>query len=367
MKENNFRKKIFKKGLVNWYEKIDPKRQLDKVPEAYFEAIGALDPEEILDYIEKIKLLSDICENPSSIMTVGVGSGIEMHALSILYPEAKICGLDVSPVAIAHAKKYLNNAGVNINKVNFFEVNASNPSDMKLKQNFDAIVMSSVLHEIFSYSKVGIEALNTSVVNVLNLLNTDGYILIRDFMPVEYGEKIILNFKNERAKRFYKYFSENYRRFKTWSLEYKKEMEDSEASRGIFPIIYEDLEVEIEPREAAEYLLHYRNYLDHINRGIISEGDLSWKELDEVYLIPVGLSTKKHKPETTINKLFQNIASIYNVNIEMSHPKIKSRPKTAKFLRMEVDIFELLTKKHITDEFLLRITSKFEIILRKKN
>lgn len=361
-------------GRNNW-EKVegdfDPQNQLDRVPAEYFEAIGSSAPEEIISFRRKMKPLVEVLPFPKSIATIGVGSGIELQALSQLYSDSNpvFYGIDVSGKAITAARRHLELSQTNLEQIKFVHKNAAAPDGVGL-ENVDAFILSSVLHEIFSYTKDGRGTIENSLSNIFTSLQPEGLLFIRDFASPIRNETVNLHFKNEAAADFYRYFSRNFRRFMSWEDGDREIMQTAKRPFHDYPIPANGSNiVALDSMQAAEMMLHFRNYIDHINRGMIQPGDVDWKELDEVYILPnikseanvLGGLVSEDIPQLLIDYAKQK-----GVELELEHYQRTFRPQTASYLSEHFGVSkEGDLNQDNTRAFLLNATSKFEVICRK--
>ncbi len=113
----------------------------------------------------KLKILKHFPENPKSILDFGCGSGMLTSALSDLFPSAFVLGYDCEPKMVEVAED------------NF--PHCSFTCSMPISKKWDVIVLSSVLHEIFSYD-YGMDAVVEFMSNMYNLLNDGGRIVVRE-------------------------------------------------------------------------------------------------------------------------------------------------------------------------------------------
>ena len=155
-------------------------------------------------------------------------------------------------------------------------------------KKIDAIVMSAVLHEVYSYVEDGKNVWEKAILEAFSTLAEGGVLLIRDFAAPAINEQVEISFLNDDVKNFYNYFRINFRTFKTWDRNESEKIRDKRVSvLEDFPEILENQNsTNLSFGFAAEMMLHYKNYLADLNSGAISSFPDSWKEIDERYFIP---------------------------------------------------------------------------------
>ena len=149
------------------------KVNLVHLEERYFDRMASSlgDKTRLLRYLPEIIDTS----NPPHILDVGAGSGDFSHALSLL--GYKVTALDVSEEAIERIK--FNYADVDTMKA------LANESHLLGENKYDAIVCSSILHEVFSYGdnfhKAGhYSSIPRALDSFRHALKADGVLIIRD-------------------------------------------------------------------------------------------------------------------------------------------------------------------------------------------
>lgn len=310
---------------------------LNNVSDSYFDTIGSFDEKKNFFNFKKLNPLTSRLKNPKKILSVGIGSGIELFYLNNKYRNIeKIYGIDISRKSILFCKKKL----VRFKKISLLEKDIVNLGKGDFKDSVDAIIMSSVMHEIFSFSG-GKKSILKSLHNSIKILKKGGYLFIRDFsVPILENEAIELNFKSKSFLQFYLYFSKNYRKgFK-------------EEKTKFFPIPIQN-RVLLNVNDAAEMFLHYKNYKDHISKDIIKPFSKNWKEIKEIYqFIPeLGYSNFLQFVQNNLN----NVTIIY-------YNEYTSSYRLNEYSEDEVIITQ--DNKNITKNFFRRINSKFEIIIK---
>ena len=80
----------------------------------YFDAINPDTPESLQEALDKLSPLLRHMPKPRNVVSVGVGSGEEMHAAINMYAGGSVVvhGLDVSPSALTHSHEHLAKYGL---------------------------------------------------------------------------------------------------------------------------------------------------------------------------------------------------------------------------------------------------------------
>jgi SAM-dependent methyltransferase len=150
---------------------------------------------------EKEKLMPYVKEG--SILEIGCGAGAVLELLSKNFPKSAITGIDNSEqmLSAATGRKY-SNSNVSIIQGDALNRQFENGS-------IDTIILSSVLHEIYSYNNYQIDALEKALSNACEMLAPGGRIIIRDgIMPAP--QTFYLKFGNDETKASFKKFAEDF-------------------------------------------------------------------------------------------------------------------------------------------------------------
>jgi len=149
------------------------------------------------------------------ILDVGCGSGVMLKALENENQNAILTGIDLNIDAINIVKEYNNNW--NLYHMDFMDIE---------NEKYDAIIFSSILHEISSYNKdlnkrfTEIPILE-SFIKSYDLLDNNGLLIIRDGLlsPVEERDKKrIVSFTKEEDGIWIYRFQKDYKGFDNISV-----------------------------------------------------------------------------------------------------------------------------------------------------
>lgn len=135
---------------------------------------------------------------------VGSGGGVLLDLLEERYPKKRIIGTDISDNVLQVLEKKKKEEG------HAWTVRRHNFAEEPFPEKVDAILFSSILHEIFSYTETEngrfeIETVKTALQNAYDSLNPGGRIIIRDGVksPVD-GSVIEVRFKDPEGMEFFR-------------------------------------------------------------------------------------------------------------------------------------------------------------------
>lgn len=348
---------------------IESARQhLDNVSDQYFEAINKYTEQEFLNFVKKLEPLSEFMQNPHSVVSIGVGGGIELRVLYELFKEknTEIIGVDLSRKAIASAQNYLKEHNTQVSLIQ------SSAVEMPFKYNsshIDGIVLSAVMHEIYSYVEDGKTAWIKAVQEAFMVLSDDGVLLLRDFAGPETNDQVEISFLNQESKDFYNYFIERFRTFDTWSGDEVKKIKDKRNKHNNYSLLSENqMSATLPFGMAAELMIHHRNYVSDFKNGIIKAFPNDWKEIDERYFVPDPdlsilsvMNPEKYKEKVLLhanNELKQD-----GYKLECLRSKIIARPDTVNEIKK---YFSVKHENKTQEELLGQITSKMELVFKKQ-
>lgn len=118
------------------------------------------------------------------ILDIGCARGFGSYQLALLNPRLHVVGLDYDADYIAEA-----NTKYKLSNLTFMQGDARELD--VAEEKFDAILNSSVMHEIYSFSGYDEDAVMDSLKSQLDCLKDDGVILLRDFMRAEYPDRMV--------------------------------------------------------------------------------------------------------------------------------------------------------------------------------
>ena len=140
-----------------------------------------------------------------TILEVGCGYGFNLETWAKKYTKARFVGIDIDPIALAHAKKLIANNNWN-ERIKIIETEIDEFA-RSFKERFDLIILNQVLHEMNTdenYRKGVFK-------NLYSLLKDEGILLIGESMiPDTFAPKkkfqlfdITHKFTEVKASRFY--------------------------------------------------------------------------------------------------------------------------------------------------------------------
>ncbi|MBQ6094191.1 MAG: methyltransferase [Lachnospiraceae bacterium] len=141
-----------------------------------------------------------------TVVDVGSGGGVLLDLLEEHYPDKKIIGTDISDNVLIVLEKKRKEEG------HRWTVLCHNFVDGPFPEKVDAILFSSILHEVFSYTETErgrfeIESVTTALRNAYASLNPGGRIIIRDGVKSKVDDSVIeIRFKDPEGMEFFKNF-----------------------------------------------------------------------------------------------------------------------------------------------------------------
>ena len=141
-----------------------------------------------------------------TVVDVGSGGGVLLDLLEERYPEKQIIGTDISDNVLQVLEKKKKEEG------RHWTVRRHNFADEAFPEKVDAILFSSILHEVFSYTETEngrfeIETVKTALRNAYGSLKPGGRIIIRDGVKSKVDDSMIeITFKDPEGMEFFKNF-----------------------------------------------------------------------------------------------------------------------------------------------------------------
>jgi ubiquinone/menaquinone biosynthesis C-methylase UbiE len=335
--------------------------------ESYYEGINLGTVESLYTTRLKLSPLVLYTNNPRTVLSVGVGSGEELQALIDLFNKraVSICGLDISKKALEFARERLKRLGLST-----VLIEASAIDMPFFDETIDGIVMSAILHEIYSYVPSGRDAWKNAIHQVARKLSENGVFLMRDFAAPSHNGLVKLTAHTGVARRFYTYFRHYYRTFYTWEKGIVLDMADKRRPNARnFPCLHEKSgTVELPFGKAAEVLLHFRNFLQDRCRIEADMEDPGWKEINETYLPPnpCDLNVETTMPpdvymSTIVSEANEALADTPYKFICIQQA-LSQRLDTAALLKRH---YSLDDNKLLNEQLLVDMTSKMEFVFMK--
>ena len=179
-----------------------------------------------------------------TVVDVGSGGGVLLDLLEEKYPEKTVIGTDISDNVLQVLGKKKKEEG------HAWTVRRHNFAEEPFAEKVDAIIFSSILHEIFSYTETEngrfeISTVKTALENAYRSLRPGGRIIIRDGVKSKVdGSTIEITFKDPEGMEFFK----NYVR----DFEGLKDIEDKKIE-----IFESEQRVRADANFAREFLYTY--------------------------------------------------------------------------------------------------------------
>ncbi|MGE4313196.1 MAG: class I SAM-dependent methyltransferase [Pseudobdellovibrionaceae bacterium] len=131
-----------------------------------------------------------LLDDGAHVVDMGCGNGDMVYALATLKPNWTFTAYDSDPEKIAFAKA--NRARDN---VTYIHANVSDAGLFKENQ-FDAVIDSFMLHEIYSSSNFNIRLVRQTLEHHYNALKPGGYMFIRDYAMPAAGEYVLMEMRD---------------------------------------------------------------------------------------------------------------------------------------------------------------------------
>ena len=141
-----------------------------------------------------------------TVVDVGSGGGVLLDLLEERYPDKRIIGTDIADNVwqVLEKKRKDEGHGWTVLRHNFV--------DGPFPEKVDAILFSSILHEVFSYTETEngrfeIGSVTTALRNAYASLNPGGRIIIRDGVKSKVDDSVIeIRFKDPEGMEFFRNF-----------------------------------------------------------------------------------------------------------------------------------------------------------------
>ncbi len=350
---------------MNFNEKHSPVKRaqehLDLAGEVYLKQINGIDSSHLAKYIEELERMKKHFSPNPTIVSVGIGNGIEllalMHHFQNKVNRGRVLGLDLSTAALKFAEQTMRKLGVSP------ELLQGSATSVPLRnESIDGYVLSAILHEIFSYVPDGENALRLAIVESLRVLKPEGRVYIKDFATTNDPDSpITLELKTDYAREFYKLFAKHYRKFESWGYDGVRDMAGNIQSTPNFPqTLNSDGTVTLSCGLASEFLMHLRNAFNDTLKGGLTLDEIgirSWKEINEQY--HPSIENKILSP----NDYVCFIEDIFNLfperKFEVIEKEVVSRPDNEKELGIHVGITHNPSNHTISD-----LTGKMFIVIK---
>lgn len=257
----------------------DIQRYIDTDGLSYLNGINGTTLASLRTRAAEISGLKNHLPNPTRIVSIGVGQGEELHAIDFLYRGMpRIVGIDLSKLALAEARKRTKNNNLPVDLL------MGNATSLPLDENsVDGVLLSSLMHEVYSYSPNGKTAWDNAIRESTRVIREDGCFLLRESAAPNLEGEILVQLRTDLAREFYQYFGGEYRKFNGWDDLRGKFSSNMPA----FPLLTSDI-LKLSIGQAAELLFHFVNFeMGYPDDEIL--GNLRWKELNETYYTPKGL------------------------------------------------------------------------------
>lgn len=343
----------------------DIQRYIETPGLGYLNGINGTSPESLTRRAAEIARVRDHLPTPEVVISVGVGQGEELHAIHLLYGGAvrKIIGVDISQLALEAAKKRALNNHLPV------EFILGSVTDLPLlDESVDGVVLSSLLHEVYSYSPDGKETWNKAVQESTRVTRKNGCILVRDSAAPNITGGIRIKPKTDLAREFYDYFRKEYRAFKGWDNLRGKFTSNIPA----LPILGTDNILTLTTGQAAEVLFHFVNFELGYPNDQEFIGNQRWKDLNEVYYIPNSYNPSEpmRTPEYVAEVIAQGNTALAGTEFELICAEMVYSVRPRMFKPLSEHFFLALPDSsefspHASDKLLKHFINKMELVFKK--
>ncbi len=320
-------------------------KHLELAGERYLDSINDTRPESTVAMMDRLAPLLQYVQDGDSVVSIGIGSGEEVCGLWELFGDSvRIIGVDIAPSALDKTR-------LRVSRNNFnTELVKADAVDLPLKDaTISAVVLSSTLHEIFSYHEDGLGAFRRCLSEIARVLKPGGVVFIRDFAAPDIDELVTLHIRTPLAMKFYEAFRASFRRFPLWN----GKMDHLKLTDDYLPPLGAGV-VHIPAGTGAELVMHFRSFWSDYQSGASSLGDPHWKEADEMYHIQAN--GKVLHPDEYLGAVEEALGTRFTLVLR----RLRARGKTATFLGKH---FSLSSKTQA--DLIPQTTRKLECILQK--
>lgn len=250
----------------------------------YLNFINGVSDESLAQSTRELTPLLRCLPSPGFIVSVGVGQGEEVQSLVELYGESdmRVIGVDISDLALQSARQ---RALKNRLPASFILASATS---LPFENNsVSGVVLSSLLHEVYSYFPSGFEAWNQTVRGSVRILEENGCLFIRDSAGPDFKDSIEISFKTKIAREFYEYFQAEFRAFNAWDIDSREQFQESrEIDWSHLSTLDKSGRVALSQRYSAELIFHFFTFWKGYTRNVGRIGNINWKEINEAYFLP---------------------------------------------------------------------------------
>lgn len=341
---------------------------LDAAGTSYLFAINGVSQESLERRAAEMAPLTRHLSRPRTVMSIGVGQGEEIHALQHAFKGGigKIIGVDLSQNAVEAARERAKRFYLPT------EFIIANASDLPLKdKSVDGAVLSSLMHEVYSYSPNGKEAWDKAVRESTRVLDENGCMFLRDSAAPEIRSDMQIRLDTPLAREFYDYFGAEFRTFSGWESSLKTQFPNPASNLPAFPDRGKADTVDLTPGQAAELLFHFVNFSLGYPNDPNFIGNRHWKELNETYYIPREHSSPEPmRTQEYVGAVFEqgNLALVdTDFALTCVEQDLSVRPRMAVPITQHFtlgDVGEPLTDER-NGELVPQFTKKMELVFKK--
>ncbi len=317
----------------------------------YLDSINGTTPESLIDAQMKVAAFIEAIPETITlpILTIGLGQGEEAHALSS--SQIPLIGLDIAKSSIDRTQER--------SALHNFYIPLVRADAQKLPfraGSFGGIIMSSVLHEVYSYCQPsGFESFQNTLGEAAVALCDGGVLYIREFgCPSPRESPIQIVPISEQAKEFCDYFAG------AFSLGIADEGETDNIELSL------DKNGETKTiGDTTQILLHFKNYWHDLQKKAIKPSPADWKEAKESYLIKKPGPDRQYLDPVQLCAETQAAAAMAGQILDLKELRLIHRTKINLFLQQH---FAILNHEgdDVSQHIIPQSTAKIEAIFTKK-
>lgn len=190
LKEGHRKAIGFEKPPMESY--VAPKKPTEKILERYFPAETVELLKDVHVHVVKKAwfIMAHALLNPGAkILDAGCRDGEMTYVMAALYPDCQFIGLDVDAIAVRQATEKFNLPNLQFEVGNIYTDLGEN--------NYDLIVNSFFLHEVYSASFYNEKLIQLALEKQYKALRPNGLLIIRDYINPAPGEYVLMEFTDK--------------------------------------------------------------------------------------------------------------------------------------------------------------------------
>ncbi len=229
--------------------------------------------------LEKMAMMSFYLPNEGVVADMGSGTGKATHFIAHSYPHTKVIGVDIDP-------KMVENASSKYEADNLSYKQGDISKKIFPDNSLDAIINSSVIHHVTSFSGEGYSLLEgiKAFFNQIEQLKNGGIFMLRDFVIPKGSLTAQLKLRNDDGKGNQKLTElSTFQIFKLFAKEFRSSIHKDSIPYKIIQKNKKWSTIELDLRTIVEFL-HHKDYLSNWKAEIKEEYlYMSQNQIEEIY------------------------------------------------------------------------------------